>query len=148
MERDMSANGYWNQTLNQRLSRRRAVVLGGGAALGAAFLAACGGSDNGTKGSGTGGGASSLLSKKVDSTKEAKRGGVLKLSRNGDTTTGFDPHNFGAPFASLNELLYSRLLNIKPGYLKESDGEVEGDLAESWEFSPDKLTLTLKLRKN
>ena len=27
-----------------------------------------------------------------------------------------------------------------------SDGTIEADMAESWEFSPDKLTLTMKIR--
>ena len=142
----MAVPSYWSSILGSRLSRRRSLAAAGGVAVGAAFFAACGGSDD--KGGKSSEPASSLVAKKADTTKTAKPGGVLKLSRNGDTTTGFDPHNFGAPFASLNELLYSRLLNIKPGYLQESNGDVEGDLAESWEFSPDKLTLTLKLRRN
>src|SRR5439155_17859200 len=34
------------------------------------------------------------------------------------------------------------------GYLKPTNGEVLGNMAESWEFSPDGLTLTFKLRPN
>ena len=36
----------------------------------------------------------------------------------------------------------------KPGYLEPTSYEVTGDMAESWEFSPDGLTLSMKLRKN
>src|SRR5262245_28059847 len=102
----MAAPSYWSSLLGSRLARRRGLAAAGATALGAAFLAACGGSDDGGSGKSKEP-ASSLVAKKADTTKTAKTGGVLKLSRNGDTTTGFDPHNFGAPFASLNELLYS-----------------------------------------
>jgi ABC-type transport system substrate-binding protein len=40
------------------------------------------------------------------------------------------------------------LLQVKPGVLQTSDGTIQGDMAESWEFSPDKTTLTMKIRPN
>jgi peptide/nickel transport system substrate-binding protein len=40
---------------------------------------------------------------------------------------------------------YSALFRITDGVLQNSDGSVEGDLAESWELTPDNLTLTIKL---
>jgi len=42
--------------------------------------------------------------------------------------------------------VYSRLLKFKPGVLAPPLGEIEGDLAESWEIAPDGLQVTLKLR--
>nr|AHZ45607.1 extracellular solute-binding protein [uncultured bacterium] len=39
----------------------------------------------------------------------------------------------------------SLLVNMKPGVLKDPALEVWGDLAQSWEVSPDRLTLTMKL---
>jgi peptide/nickel transport system substrate-binding protein len=44
--------------------------------------------------------------------------------------------------------LFGRLTIIKPGFQKPSDGEVEGNHAEAWEFSPDRLTVAFKLRPN
>ena len=42
---------------------------------------------------------------------------------------------------------YSQLFRIKDGYMERSAGEIEGELVESWEVSPDKLTITAKLRR-
>ena len=43
---------------------------------------------------------------------------------------------------------YSRLLKFSTAkFPKEADGSQEGDLAESWELSPDRSTLTFKLRQ-
>ena len=47
----------------------------------------------------------------------------------------------------LNGLAYSGLVSNKPGTGQPSTWtEVVGDLAQSWEFSPDGLQLTFKLR--
>ena len=43
---------------------------------------------------------------------------------------------------------YSALFYIKPGYMQPTQGEIEGDVVESYEMSPDKLTLTLKINPN
>jgi len=123
----------------------------GSAAAAAAFLAACGGGDDdGDGGSGsTGGNSSGLEYTPVDSTSQAKAGGTLKhyaaadiahfdaLASNSASTV-----NFGSVFA------YNRLLKFKSGkYPGVADGTSEGEMAESWEVSPDKLTLTMKLRQ-
>ena len=68
---------YWQKLTNRTISRRRAIAATGGAALGAAFLAACGGSDSGS-GSGEKKDASSNLYKPVDTSAQAKPGGVVK----------------------------------------------------------------------
>jgi ABC-type transport system substrate-binding protein len=133
---------YWNRTLTRRLSRRRALAGTSGAALGAALLAACGGSDGES-----GQAQSSLVAKIEDSTKQAKRGGIYKASIATDAGS-WDPHVRGAWFGTLGGMLYSRLTVVKMGQGQATDGEIVGDLAESWELSPDGLTATFKLRPN
>jgi peptide/nickel transport system substrate-binding protein len=134
----MSDSGYWTRLFQARLSRRRAVAAGAGAWL----LSACGGDDDGD-----GGASSSLVVKAVDSSKDARAGGVMKDSRNADIGH-WDPHLSGAWWSFANPAIYSRLTRLKAGYLEPASGEVIGDLAESWEFSPDRLTATFKLRPN
>jgi ABC-type transport system substrate-binding protein len=137
---------YWTKALQGRLSRRRAIAATGTTALGAAFLAACGGSDSG--GSSSSGGStdkSGLLAKKEDTSKQAKMGGTL-ITTNPADPPHFDPHLLTLPAAMATTLIYNKLFSVKPGVLETSDGTIEGDMVESWEFSPDKLTLTMKIR--
>ena len=138
----MSRN-YWASVLDARMNRRKTLAATGALAAGAAFLAACGGSD-----SGSGGGKvdNSLLTKPADTTKMAKKGGVMKR-HTGSDPAGLDPHGGGATVATFYEIAYARLFNYTPGLLKPSTDEIEGAHAESWEFSPDRLTLTAKLRQ-
>ncbi|HLF78758.1 MAG TPA: ABC transporter substrate-binding protein [Dehalococcoidia bacterium] len=131
---------YWHQTLQRRLSRRRSLTGAGGFALGAAFLAACGGNESESKPD-----TSSLAVKAEDTTKQAKRGGIYKASIATDAGS-WDPHVRGAWFGTLGGILYSRLTIVKPGEGESTAGDIIGDLAESWEFSPDGLTATFKLR--
>ena len=147
----MDQQGYWARSLGQRISRRRAIAATAGAGAGAALLAACGGSDSGGS-SGGGGGqpqqqASSLIAQQKDTTKDAKKGGSLKFTVPGDIPN-FDGHILSFTDAQQVLLNFSRLTRIKPGILQPSDGTVIGDAMESWEFSPDKLTLTMKVRPN
>ena len=131
---------YWTNTLTQRLSRRRTLAAAGGLTAGAALLAACGGD------SGSGGGTTSLLSQPVDTSKQAKRGGVMAFWRDREVDTS-DPHatTRNAP-GSIST--YSRLFRRKPGYMAPQPVDFIGDLAESWETSADKLQMTIKLRPN
>lgn len=137
--------GYWRRVANTRLSRRRALVATSGGALGGGFIAACGGGESG------GGKAkeevSGLVTKPVDTTKQAKRGGTLKFSVSADIPI-FDPHFLSLANAAQVLLNYNRLTRVKPGILERSDGSISGDAVESWEFSPDKLTVTMKVRPN
>jgi peptide/nickel transport system substrate-binding protein len=132
---------YWTHTLRQRLSRRRAIASAGGAGLGAALLAACGGD-----GDSGGEQASGLLSKPVDTAKQAKKGGIYLSSRSNDIDHS-DPH-FTTQAAPGTALTFSRLFRRKPGYLEPQPVAFIGDLAESWEFSGDKRQLTVKLKTN
>jgi ABC-type transport system substrate-binding protein len=118
------------------------MVASGGAALGAAILSACGGDDDG---GGGGGGGAGLIYKPVDQTKQAKRGGIIKASISNDIQ-GWNIH---APFPTGPSLFLvncaSQLTRYKPGLLQDPELGSIGDVAQSWEYSPDKLTLTMKL---
>jgi peptide/nickel transport system substrate-binding protein len=132
---------YWSRAFNQRIARRRALALGGGAALGSTLLLACGG--DGGDGDEAG---SDLVTESVDTTKEAKRGGTLKDVHNFDPAT-LDP---GTPVAPLNGIIrhtYGTLVTEKAGHLESSTGELVGDAAESWEITPDRLQIALRLRQ-
>jgi ABC-type transport system substrate-binding protein len=136
-------SNYWNRTLAERLSRRRALAAGGAGALGAVLLAACGGGD----GDSGGGDASGLLAKVEDTTKDAKNGGTW-ISPLASDVLGMDPYSvtIGSAHAPWG---YSRLVLYKPARYPETPlGDVGPDGAESWEMSPDGLRFTFKLRGN
>ena len=136
------SSSYWSNTLATRINRRRLLAASAGTAAAAALLAACGGSD-GDEGAG-----SDLVTKKADTSKDAKPGGTLKLNQSADIPH-LDPIN-GA-FAALSNMVpfaYGRLTMMKPGHLEPADGSVVGDVADSWEWSPDNLQVTFKLRQN
>jgi len=105
-------------------------------------LTACGSGNNKTT---AGGDKSSLVTQSVDTFKQAKRGGTLKDQAPADTPT-FDfstPISVGA--AGVNSC-YACLVRQTPGYLKLHTNELGGDMAQSWETSPDGLQINLKLR--
>jgi ABC-type transport system substrate-binding protein len=120
--------GYWDRITQARITGASAI----------AFVAACGG---GSDDKSTPGDSTSLVVKAIDQTSQPQRGGTL-ISGTATRFTSWDPMAIPAvPFKrDYNELLY-----LKPGKLEASKGEIGGDLMESWEFSPDKLTLTGKL---
>jgi ABC-type transport system substrate-binding protein len=107
-------------------------------------LAACGGGDSG----GSGGSKapkdnSGLLYNLQDETKQAKRGGVLVGSHPGVILT-FDPMKTGINIRGARRG-YSQLFRVTDGILENTGGSLEGDFAQSWEVSPDKLTITAKI---
>src|SRR6266545_2842489 len=135
-------SSYWTTTLRGRTSRRRMLVATGAGATAAAFLAACGGGDGAGKKSGAGG---DLLSEPKDTTKTAKRGGIMKDRIHGDVAT-FDPFTPNNTLNAIEGMTNSSLVQFKPGYMKPSENELAPDLVESWEFSPDGLSVTMKVR--
>lgn len=169
----MSGN-YWSRITASRLGRRKLLAAGSTAALGTAFLVACGGDDETTDGStGTGSGTStstggqatggstgptgaqstgsgSLITRLPDTTSQAKPGGTVKDWAAGDAVhmdaLASNAHgviNFISAFA------YPRMLRFEtPVYPKMPDGTLDGEAAQSFELSPDKLTLTFKVRES
>ena len=83
------AHNYWRQFSESRASRRRVLTLASSGLAGAAFLAACGG-ESGDKPKATDNKTSSLVAKLEDTSKQAKRGGTVKLSYGGEPAT-LDP---------------------------------------------------------
>src|ERR1051325_3060417 len=132
----MSDKSYWADTAGRRISRRRALASAGGASVAAALLAACGGSSSNS----TAKNGNSILAPLVDETKSVKRGGVFKSRQSNPSLGNFDPHT-GTTNASANSdgtAYYRPLLGLKEGYLEPTAGEIVGDVAESFELSPDK----------
>jgi peptide/nickel transport system substrate-binding protein len=134
---------YWTRTLAARLSRRRALSASGVALAGAALVAACGGNESdGAKDT------SSLLATPTDTTKQAKRSGVLKRNFNSDFPS-LDPSQNYSGSSGLYETVLGRLVGFKPGFQAAGqEDQIAPDVAESWEFSPDRLQITFKLRPN
>lgn len=147
---------------SRSIGRRYALRAGAAGLGGLAFLAACGGDEDsgssssgsstssGTSGGsgGTGGAtASSLITQVQETTSSAKPGGIFEMMVTEDIGT---VDAMPAPNASaarrMSGFVYSRLLKFKPGKLAAPVGEIEGDLAESFEVSGDGLQITLKLR--
>ena len=133
---------YWKQTLEHRFTRRRALGVAATGTLGAAFLAACGGGGSEDKTD-----RASLVVKPVDTAKMAKRGGSLVVPATADTP-GFDPYLPNAALATLQNPVMAHLLQYKPGVMEQTAYEPMPDIAESFEFAPDGLSMTLKLRQN
>jgi peptide/nickel transport system substrate-binding protein len=146
----VSNRSYWQRFTNARTNRRKALASAGAVGLGAVALAAvgCGGGEEGGDGDGGAPDASGLLGERVDTTKDAKPGGVFQGLTTADVTS-FDPLT-SPSFTTqvMSGWVYSRLLKVVPGYKGPSEGDVEGDLAEKYEVSGDKLQVTLKLRQN
>ncbi len=147
----MSTDSYWNSYLTGRLSRRRAIGAAAGAAAGLAALslAGCGGGSDSGGTTQPSGDTSGLLTTPADSTSRAKAGGVLKHFDTADVTT-FDPiatTSFSAQ-SRIAAYTYPRMVKFKTAKFPEfATGEVEGDLAESFEMSGDKLQVTFKIRQ-
>lgn len=165
---------YWRDTLERRISRRRALAAGAVTTAAAAFLAACGGDDegdgtaatgstgNGSTGSGsstgatttgssgtgsTGGATSGLLAPVEDTSANAKQGGIWQTYITADLQS-LDPYQVTAGSAHA-PWTYSRLVRYIPGtYPENATSDVEPDGASSWEESPDGLTFTFHLRED
>jgi ABC-type transport system substrate-binding protein len=120
------------------------VVIGAGLGAGAALsLAGCGGGDDG---GGSGEPESALLARVEDTSSKAVPGGTYQSFEPNDIQ-GMDP--FGASSARaqfVSYFVYPRMVKTKTSFNGTRSEDKEGDLAESWEFSGDGLTLTFKLR--
>ena len=141
---------YWNKVLDNRVTRRRAMAATGMTAAAAAFLAACGGGDDGggDKIDTTKGDTSGLISPIEDASKNAVVGGSFAWP-NAREPLHFDGKAQGqVQLNHHNGLAYEALVRNKAGFKQPSSWtDVEPQLAESWEISPDKLTMTFKIRQ-
>jgi ABC-type transport system substrate-binding protein len=119
----------------------------------AAFLAACGGNDDssssGGSGGGSSGGSSGLVDAPDDTTSKAKPGGTVKHWADGDAVHADAlASNANGVINWISAFAYPRMLrNADFKYPKAPDGSLEGETARSYEYSPDKLTLTFKIRQ-
>lgn len=135
---------YWSSSLARRIGRRQALAASGVTAIGAALLVACGG---GTDAPRTPKDASGLLTQPVDTSNRARRGGILK--RNGTGEGSLDPNLSVSGVSSYHEVANARLFTLEMGHFSVPTGDkVMPDLAESWEYSPDRLQISIKLRPN
>jgi len=141
------ASNYWDKALSNRLSRRRAIAATGGAAAGALFLAACGGgSDSSSDAKGGTGDKSGMVSPKEDVVGQAKAGGTLKIPAASDVRT-YLPYQRDAAVNFHTWVTYGFLVRSKAtAFSYPAPDEVTPDAAQSWEYSPDKMTLTFKLQ--
>jgi len=105
---------YWQSSLSNRLTRRRALTLAGAGVGSAAFLAACGGGSD-DKSSSSGAKGESLLAKVDDTTSKATPGGTWAGYLSSDTP-GLDPMtNPASTVPPLANFALSRLLKYKSG---------------------------------
>lgn len=91
--------------------------------------------------------ASGLLATRVDTSADAVKGGIIKALTNAEPEN-VDPLNatsYKAPYSA--RWAYPTLLQFKPGVIEAANGEVEGQIAETFEYA-DPTTLILHLRKN
>jgi ABC-type transport system substrate-binding protein len=134
-------SSYWARTISRRRALAGAAALGAGAVA----LAACGGSEEGESEGGAGG----LVSEPVDSTRQATKGGILQHFLTQDIPDLDPTTSSSSPAQGHAEYQYSRLLKYKAGFMEESKGEVEGDLAEGPpEIFDNGLRLVFKIRPN
>jgi ABC-type transport system substrate-binding protein len=139
----VGTNNYWSETLERRLSRRRALEVTSAGAAGAAVLVACGGG-NAEKGPSD---KSGLVYKPVETTKQAKRGGTWKWWQQADVV-GLDPYFTSGASNTYCRWIYNRLWTYKIFQGETPTYETVFDLVESQEMSPDKLQLTVKIRSD
>src|SRR5438034_9272942 len=98
---------YWSEIASRRIRRRTALATAGGAAAGALLLAACGSS--GSKKSSSAGEVTGILAQPVDTTAQAKRGGVMKDRGSSDPPT-LDTFAASGPLNPIASHSYNELM--------------------------------------
>ena len=139
----MISQSYWAGSLTKRVGRRRALAGAALATGGVALGLACGSS----RSSSSQQQATSGLPVPVDTTKQSVPGGAMLSSYTNDVNN-WDPHIAGTWWGTFGGPVLNRLFRVEPGHLQDSDGSISGEFVSSWEFSPDRLTMTAKLRPN
>src|SRR5262245_9689039 len=122
---------YWQGVRKASISRRRALLAAGGSVAGALLLACGGGSSSDKESSTKSSDKSGLLSKVVDTPKQAKPGGTYTSALAADIL-GLDPYQVttGSAHAPYS---YSRLVIYRPGIYPDppAGSPVDPDAAES-----------------
>ncbi len=144
----MTESGYWGRFTRGRVSRRRALATAAGFGLGGAALSlvGCGGGESEQPSASD---QSGMMHKVVETTSKAKAGGVFKSFITNDapsmdplTSSAFQTTGLIAYYA------YPRMLRfVTTKYPDRATGASEGELAENYELSGDKLQITFKLRQ-
>ena len=138
---------YWSGILRDRLTRRRAVKLtGAGLALaGSLSVVGCGDDDSDSDSEPS---QPSALPKPVDSTSSAVRGGnFMDRIANDASWYTYDQNLNSNGNDGIAGWVYSHLVQLNTGTREDMpDGSVKADFAEKYEYSPDGLTVTFKIR--
>jgi len=145
----MAGTGYWERLTQSRVSRRRALAgtAAAGAGIAALSTVGCGGGSDGDSIPNEPD-KSGLLGTPQDTLSQAKPGGTFKSLLTTDVVS-FDPLSSSSfnTQSSVAYYTYPRMLKFKT--VKRPDratGASEGDLAEGFELSNDKLSITFKIR--
>ena len=136
------SEGYWHR---YRTSRRRLLTVAGGFGLASVSMAllGCGGTQEEQSPP-----LANPASFPDNTTTQARPGGILKTALPFDAPS-LDPLSSGSSLTHslIAAYTYPRLLKFTAAlYPDNANGNIEGDLAETFELSPDRLTLTLRLR--
>jgi peptide/nickel transport system substrate-binding protein len=147
-EVDVATSSNSQAQRRRELSRRRALGVGALGAGSAAFLAACGGGSNTSPENVTRDATIPAQNRQAE-TGQPKPGGTLNVIQRANAP--LDPHlNSTFTAQTLAGYVQARLLKFKTGPNPDvaASYEIEGDLAESVETTPDGMTVTYKLRPN
>ncbi len=126
------------RTARRRYSITRRHLLGGAAmGAGALWLAACGGKSTES----SGGISGSLGAAGTPAAGQPKQGGTLRISQPQDIAPATAPH----VLSPTNYNLYNTVYDLLVDY--DTKLQPRPQLATSWEWSPDFLQLTLKMRQ-
>jgi peptide/nickel transport system substrate-binding protein len=155
----MVAESYWRRFTDSRLSRRRALFAAASLTGGAVALSLVGCGDDGepespatgpgASNTGQSTGATSAAYQPVDTSNSAQTGGVLLDYITGDAEH-FDPgiSDRAEVIGPTSVYVYPRLMSFVMAKFPEiADGSVEGEVAESYEVSGDRLQITFKIRQ-
>lgn len=136
-------DSYWTR-YSRSISRRRLLGAAGTAGIGLALMNLGCSTDDQTQSTGD----SQHLITKPDFDSKGKRGGLYGTYVPLEPLH-LDPDNIPANIAPLTYHVFQKLMSFKPHTVDNlSSGENVGDAAESWEITPDGLTVTFKLRPN